>query len=44
MTDDILLAQAKALISDEPNALANTANLMALLFNSLEQVNWAGRI
>ena len=42
MTDDILLAQAKALISDEPNALANTANLMALLFNSLEQVNWAG--
>ena len=27
---------------DEPDPIANAANLSALLFNSLAQVNWAG--
>jgi GAF domain-containing protein len=37
-----LAKQAEGLISDEKNAIANMANLSALLFTSLENVNWAG--
>jgi GAF domain-containing protein len=37
-----LLAQAKALISDETDAIANMANISALLFDALAQVNWVG--
>lgn len=39
---ETLAAQAKALCADEPDAVANAANLSALLFNTLPQVNWAG--
>ncbi|KKO46593.1 GAF domain-containing protein [Arsukibacterium ikkense] len=38
----LLLAQAQALIADEPDVIANMANLSALLFNSLPDLNWAG--
>jgi len=37
-----LLAQAKGLFHDESDMIANAANLSSLLFNSLEDVNWAG--
>ena len=37
-----LAKQAEGLISDEKNAIANMANLSALLFTSLDDVNWAG--
>ena len=37
-----LLAQSKALISDETDPIANMANISALLFNALAQVNWVG--
>jgi GAF domain-containing protein len=39
---DELAAQLRGLIGDEPDAIANAANTAALIFNSLEQVNWAG--
>lgn len=38
----LLLSQAKALIEGESDWIANTANLSALLFNSLNDVNFAG--
>jgi GAF domain-containing protein len=34
--------QLAALLADEPNALANTANMSALLFQALPNLNWAG--
>jgi len=37
-----LLAQAKALLEGESDRIANAANLSALLFNGLPQLNWAG--
>lgn len=37
-----LVKQAEALISDETNTIANLANVSALLFMSLEDINWAG--
>jgi GAF domain-containing protein len=37
-----LLAQAKALMSDETDPIANMANISALLFNALLEVNWVG--
>ena len=37
-----LLQQVQALLSGERNALANAANLCALIYAGLEQVNWAG--
>jgi len=39
---DLLEAQARGLCADETDPVANAANLSALLFNSLERVNWAG--
>jgi L-methionine (R)-S-oxide reductase len=35
-------AQVTALISNEPDMIANMANIAAVLFNTLEQINWAG--
>ncbi|MFA3790293.1 GAF domain-containing protein [Aliiglaciecola sp. SL4] len=37
-----LAKQAEALIEDERNLIANLANLSALIFMSLEDINWAG--
>jgi len=37
-----LLAQAKALLEGERDATANAANLAALLFHALPDLNWAG--
>ena len=37
-----LSKQAEGLIGDERNVIANMANLSALLFTSLENINWAG--
>lgn len=37
-----LLTQTKALICDETDPIANMANISALLFNALEQINWLG--
>ena len=41
-TYSLLLKQAEALISSETDFIANTANLASLLFNNLDEVNWAG--
>ena len=37
-----LQAQIKAIINDETDVIANMANISALLFDALEQVNWVG--
>lgn len=37
-----LLAQARALLEGERDATANAANLAALVFHSLPDLNWAG--
>jgi GAF domain-containing protein len=37
-----LLKQAEALLSGQRDRIANAANLSALLFQSLDRVNWAG--
>jgi len=43
MTDYALLnSQADALLRDEPDALANAANFVGLLYNALDDVNWLG--
>ncbi|NRB71981.1 MAG: GAF domain-containing protein [Xanthomonadales bacterium] len=39
---DLLLRQAEGLLSVSRDRVANAANLSALLFGSLEQVNWVG--
>lgn len=39
---DDLLQQARALVSDEPDFIANAANFSALLYHSLPDLNWAG--
>lgn len=39
---DLINAQVQALISGESDMIANMANIAAVLFNNLEQVNWAG--
>jgi len=38
----LLLKQLQALISDEEDAIANAANIASLLFNNIDDVNWAG--
>ena len=40
----LLLKQAQALVEGETDWIANTANISALLFNSLNNVNFAMRI
>lgn len=43
MTDyNELTAQAEALIVGVPHRIANLANLSALIFDSLDDLNWAG--
>jgi GAF domain-containing protein len=37
-----LLSQAKGLLHDEHDLVANAANLSALLYHSLPEVNWVG--
>lgn len=37
-----LLQQAQGLFYDEKDMIANAANLSSLLFNTLDDVNWAG--
>ena len=37
-----LSSQAKALLAGESDLIANAANLSALLFHALKEVNWAG--
>ena len=39
---DELLAQTKALIHNESDTIANMANISALLFDRLTDVNWVG--
>ncbi|MBQ6119539.1 MAG: GAF domain-containing protein [Clostridia bacterium] len=39
---ELLLAQARALTEDVPYPVANLANLSALLYETLEGINWAG--
>ncbi len=38
----LLRAQLIALLENEADALANTSNLVGLLFNALDDVNWLG--
>lgn len=38
----LLQQQAAALVSDEPNLIANLANISALINDHLENVNWVG--
>lgn len=37
-----LVAQARALIEGEPDRIANAANLSALVYHALPDLNWAG--
>ena len=37
-----LIAQARALLSGEPDRVANAANLAALVYHALPDLNWAG--
>ncbi|EKU25353.1 hypothetical protein XTGART2_0284 [Xanthomonas translucens pv. graminis] len=37
-----LLAQARALVSGEPDRIANAANLAALVYHALPRLNWVG--
>ncbi len=39
---NLLLKQAEALLENEHDEIANMANLSALIFNSIENLNWAG--
>ncbi len=39
---DDLVQQARGLLADEPDLIANAANFSALVFHSLPEVNWAG--
>jgi GAF domain-containing protein len=38
----MLEKQLRALIGDEPDALANTANFVGLLYGALPDINWLG--
>ena len=43
MTDyDLLAAQTSALIRGVPHLVADLANISALIYHSLEDINWAG--
>ncbi len=39
---DLLLKQAEALLEDEKDEIANMANLSALIYHSLSELNWVG--
>ncbi|MEX2494760.1 MAG: GAF domain-containing protein [Woeseia sp.] len=38
----LLNRQLAALLADEPDPLANTANFVALLYNAMPDINWLG--
>ena len=38
----LLIQQARAIIEDVPHLTANLANLSALIYSSMDDVNWAG--
>ena len=43
MTDyEMIALQAEALVAGIPHRIANLANISALLFSSMETINWAG--
>lgn len=42
MTEDMLLAQASALMDGVSHPIANLANLAALLWQSMPEINWCG--
>lgn len=43
MTDwNLIVKQAKAIVGNETDFIANTANISALLFQELKDINWAG--
>lgn len=39
---DLMIQQAQALIENETDFIANIANLSALIYHNLDQLNWAG--
>jgi L-methionine (R)-S-oxide reductase len=39
---DLLRRQLQSLIADEPDPLANTANFVGLLYDTLPDINWLG--
>ncbi len=39
---DLIVKQAVALVADERDPIANAANLAALLYHELPDINWAG--
>jgi GAF domain-containing protein len=39
---DLILAQARSLVAGEPDAIANAANIAALVYTSVPELNWAG--
>lgn len=39
---ELLIQQAEALTKDCPHLIANLANISALLYTSLDDINWAG--
>ncbi|MDO4528857.1 MAG: GAF domain-containing protein [Lachnospiraceae bacterium] len=39
---DLLIQQAEALTKDCPHLIANLANISALLYTTLDDINWAG--
>ncbi|MFD1393675.1 GAF domain-containing protein [Lacticaseibacillus jixianensis] len=40
--DPVIVAQVAALLDGEQNVITNLSNASALLYNSMDQVNWAG--
>lgn len=39
---ELIGAQVEALLKDEPDILANSANFVALVFNAMPDINWVG--
>ncbi len=39
---ELLLKQVEALIQDEPDYIANMANLASFIFHMIEDLNWTG--
>lgn len=37
-----MLQQSRAIIADEPDLIANLANIAAIIYNTMSDVNWAG--
>ena len=42
MNKHLFLDQIYALVKDEPNVIANLANISAFLNESLQEINWVG--